>query len=377
MITIKLNLPILLITVGLLFNCEEKEEDSIQEPDVDNVECSTEESLEIPSKSFNMGFSTWSYGPDVSDRDDTYDFISDNADIYSEQIDNKIPWNAWINNTDLPDEFVLDIESRVTDRIVNHDLILSVSLLNTGRTDLLEDYDGSIPSYDKLSDQTIEDAYFSHLDYLVEKMNPNYLIVAMEINELYIHSNSRWEEYKELMGNIRFRIKEQYPNLPISESITLHNWHQDSDPDFINEISTYVNQNTDFAAVSFYPFFLGQHTKSDFQRSFDFLHDQIDKPIGFVETTHLAEDLIVASLNINISSDVCEQKDYLESLLQNAQNEDYEFVIWWAYRDYDELWETFPDNVKDVGQIWRDTGLLDEDGLERPALTIWENILGT
>ena len=58
-----------------------------------------------------MGFSTWSYGPDQEDIDATYDFIANYANIYSEQIDDKISWQAWINGTDLPASFVADIES--------------------------------------------------------------------------------------------------------------------------------------------------------------------------------------------------------------------------------------------------------------------------
>ena len=43
-----------------------------------------------------------------------------------------------------------------------------------------------------------------------------------------------------------------------------------------------------------------------------------------------------------------------------------------CYPDFDALWQTFPDEVKAIGQIWRDTGLLDEDGNERPAFTVWQ-----
>ncbi len=67
-------------------------------------------------------------------------------------------------------------------------------------------------------------------------------------------------------------------------------------------------------------------------------------------------------------------KDYLETLLLNAHNQNYEFVIWWAYRDYDKLWNTFPDEYKDIGKLCRDTGLIDEKGKERPSLNVWTDI---
>ena len=278
----------------------------------------------------------------------------------------------------MPEEFINEINNRVSKKLSNHKLLLSVSLLNTDRSDLLEDYDGTIPNYSSLNDTNIENAYFKHLEYLISRFNPDYLVIAMEVNELKLKSETKWAEYKILMNNIRNRIKDTYQNLPLSESITLHNWFKPevtNQTDFISEISNYVNQNLDFAAISYYPFFKGQHTKTEFQQAFDFLHSKVTIPISIVETAHLAEDLNIVSFNLNIKSDVCEQKDYLETLLLNAYNQNYKFIIWWSYRDYDKLWETFPAEYKDIGKLWRDTGLLDENGTERPSLTIWKEIL--
>ncbi len=347
--------------------------------DINPPTCEDNNSLNvITQRNFEMGFSTWGFGPNKTDKEETYQFIELNADIYSEQIDDKIPWTAWMNNSTLPTEFTDKIDNRVSERLNNHKLVLSVSLLNTDRSDLLEDYDGTIPNYALLNDTNIENAYFKHLDFLIFKFNPDYLVIAMEVNELKLHSGPKWTEYKLLMNNIRGKLKIAYPNLPLSESITLHNWFNPevaNPTNFIFEISNYVNQNLDFAAISYYPFFKGQHSKPEFQQAFDFLHSEVTIPIAFVETTHLAENLDISSFNLSIESDVCEQNDYLEILLLNAHNQNYEFIIWWAYRDYDKLWETFPPEYKDVGKLWRDTGLLDENGTERPSLTTWKEIL--
>ncbi len=40
---------------------------------------------------FDMGFSSWPCGPDLSDLASTYDFISANANVYGEQLDQYIP----------------------------------------------------------------------------------------------------------------------------------------------------------------------------------------------------------------------------------------------------------------------------------------------
>ncbi len=341
--------------------------------------CEYDNSLDvITQRNFLMGFSTWCFGPWEKDKEETYQFISQNSDIYSEQIDYKIPWQALINNTAYPQEFLDDINFRLNHRINNEKLVLSVSLLNTARNDLAEDFDGSIPQYDSLDSPIIEDAYFKYLQYLISKFNPDFLVYIIEINEMKIHSGTKWEQLKTLSNKLYNRLKTAYPDLPLSSSITLHNWFDPAVSDtaeFIEDITNFANQNRDFVAISFYPYFKGLHTKSDFQKAFDFLHSHTTKPVAFVETAMIAEDLEISSMNVYIKSDVCQQKDYLESLMLNAYLHDYLFVIWWAYRDFDILWNYLPEEYKDLAKIWRDTGLLDEKGRQRPAYKIWEQIL--
>lgn len=332
---------------------------------------------EFTSRNFKMGFTTWSFGPNLQDVDDTYRFIENNADIYSEHIDYKIPWKAWINNKTLPLEFTNEISGRVARKINGARLLLSVSLLNSNRNDLAEDFDGTIPNYTNLNEAEIEEAYFKHIQYLVSRFSPDYLVIAMEVNELRLRSPNKWEAYKLLMGNVKSRIKQLYPNLPISESVSLHNLYESDVSDsiqYINEIIDYMNQ-MDFVSISFYPFLKNQHTRTDFQQTFDFLHSRINKPIAFVETANLAENLSIPNLNVSIAGNQCEQNLYLETLFMNAQLQNYEFVIWWAHRDYDALWETFPPELKDIGKIWRNTGLLNKNGEERRAYLTWKKIL--
>ncbi|WP_422083073.1 hypothetical protein [Ulvibacterium sp.] len=352
---------IVLVTISIsLFSCS-KDNDSSQ----------------FISRNFKMGFTTWSFGPDQQDVDDTYSFIENNSDIYAEHIDNKIPWNAWINDAPLPSEFTNEISGRVNKKIEGNQLLLSVSLFNSNRDEIAEDFDGAIPSYINLDDIEIEEAYFKHINYLIDRLEPDFLVIAIEVNEFRLRAESKWNSYKILIQNVKSRIKELYPNLPISESISLHNLYEPdvTDPtNYINEITSYMNQ-MDFAAISFYPFFKNQHAKSEFQETFDFLHQNINRPIAFVESSHIAENLIVPNLSLSINGNETEQNSYLETLLLNAQEQNYEFIIWWAHRDFDELWETFPDELKDLGQLWRDSGLLDENGNQRLSMSTWSENL--
>ena len=341
------------------------------------ISCSGDDNSPGPAgnRDFAMGFTTWSFGPNQQDVDDTYAFIGNQADIYAEHIDNSIPWNAWINDLPLPPEFTNEITGKANKKIAGKKLLLSVSILNSNRDELASDFDGSIPDYTSFSDSDIENAYFKHISYLMDQFEPDYLVIAIEVNELRLRSPDKWDGYKTMINNVTQRVRQERSGLSIAESVSLHNLYEPDtdDPEtYINDIISHMNQ-MDFAAISYYPFLKNQRTSEAFQQTLDFLHNRINRPIAFVETAHLAENLIIPNLNVSIAGDPQEQNTYLETLLNNAETNDYEFIIWWAHRDFDALWETFPEEIKDLGQIWRDTGLLDENGEERPAFETWKS----
>ena len=332
---------------------------------------------EYDTKNFDIGFTSWPYAPTIESIDNTYNFIANNSDIYCEHIDNNIPWDSWINDLPLPTEFTNDINSRKSRKIPNTKLVVSVSLLNLERNDLAFDYDGLIPNYSSMNDSHIEDAYFQHIKYIIEELNPTYLIIAIEVNELFKNNTNKWDEYKLLMLSVKTMINQEFPSLRISESITLHNLYEPDVPNpqqYIDELVNYAN-TMDFVSISFYPYFKGLKTNEEFQNAFNFLHDKISQPIAFVETGHLSENLIVNSLDISINGNENEQKNYLEKLLLNAQEEDYEFIIWWTHRDYNELWETFHLELQDLGKLWISTGIINEDGSEKESYSSWQIVL--
>ena len=180
-------------------------------------------------------------------------------------MDHNIPWESWINGAELPLNFTNTVKDKMNRKPSGSKLLLSISFLNSGRSDIMEDFNGNKPSYSSLSDSVIEEAYFKHVSYLVDELDPAYLVYSIESNDLFLKTPSLWEGFRMLMDNIGDRLKSKYPNLPMAESITLHNWYQSStDPDYLAEIEKIAN-GRDFAAISFYPFFKGLHSKNDFQ----------------------------------------------------------------------------------------------------------------
>jgi hypothetical protein len=356
-----------MLFISVLFGCSKNEDTPAEE--------TTDGFFDFESsRNFRMGFTTWPFAPTTASVEDTYMFLARHTDVYSEHIDSNIPWDAWINDLPLPQAFISDISGRASRRLPGTTLSLSVSLLNNDRDELAFDFDGSVPAYTSLDDTEIVEAYIKHLEYITIQLNPDYLILAIEVNELLIHAPQKWEAYKSLMSRVRSRIQERFPEVLLSESITLHNLYQPgvADPEgFIDEVVDYAN-GLDLVAISFYPFFKGLQTKGEFQDAFDFLHERINRPIVFAETGHLSEDLNVPGLDLFIPGNETEQRTYLETLLENAQEQEYAYAIWWTHRDYDALWEVFPEDQKDFGQLWISTGIVNENGELKASWKSWE-----
>lgn len=359
----KIGALFLMITLGCSTDAE-RENTPLEDPILDTTE----------TRSFQMGFTSWPFAPTQNAVDETDAFLIANGDIYSEHVDSEIPWSAWINGTELPTVFTVMVADRAARRTPGNPMTLSISLLNLDRSDLMPDFDGQTPDYTMLNDESIVDAYHKHVRYLIGQLQPEYLVIAVEVDGLLQHAPEKWEEYKSLIASVKGRIKTEYPTLPIAESVMLHNFYR---PDYgtqqsvINEVGNYVN-TMDFAAISFYPFLKGLQRTSDFQQALDFLHANVNVPIAFAETGHLSEDLSIEGFDLFIPGTELEQDAYMQTLLTNAQAENYEYIIWWTHRDYDPLWETFPEDLKDLGKIWISTGILNEDGAEKQAYSSWK-----
>ncbi|MEM7575321.1 MAG: hypothetical protein AAF433_20605 [Bacteroidota bacterium] len=335
------------------------------------------ELTDIDFRNFGMGFSSWPYGPEPEQVQETYEFIGANGDLYAEQLDENIPWRSWINGEELPEAFLENLYFRRSNAPADLPLLLSVSLLNLEKTELMSDYDGQVPDYTSLADEQLADAYFTHLDFLIRFFEPVAVVIGTEANEFLAKRPEKWQGYTQLMDNVRARLRETFPSLPLAESVTLHRWAapEVADPVTYQETVTDYLQEGDFAAICFHPFLRNWRSTTQFQLVFDFLHERTDLPIAIVETSHLGDDLIFESAGVTIESDECQQQRYLETLLINAQRQRYALVLWWAHRDYDALLEIFPPEFREIGGVWKDTGLLTEEGRPRMALEMWQYIL--
>jgi hypothetical protein len=337
------------------------------------------------TRPFRLGFTTWPSAPTVEAVTGTYTFIAANGDLLAEHIEEGVPWQAAADGKPFPKEFAQKMQGRAKNRPKGMKLLLSITPLDMGRQGFAElvDDKGKRPvpkewADKKFNDPAVKAAYLAYVRWMIDTFRPDYLLTGIETNELLNNRPAAWDAYRELSAHVRAEIKKQHPDMVVAESVTLHKLLEKGNKklaEYQKAIREFIAGH-DFCPVSFYPFFLGQHKPAEFDEAFKFLTTFTDKRIAIAETGHPAEDLAVKRWNLNFPATAAEQDDYVTTLLKRAQADRYLFVTWYASKDFDDLWATFPESVKDLGRLWRDTGLVDEKGKERPGLATWKKELG-
>jgi hypothetical protein len=267
-------------------------------------------------------------------------------------------------------------------------LFLSVTPLNEGRNSMElyrgEDEDMPIPDSFRdiaFNDAIVKKAYLNYCRRAVDYFQPDYFAVGIEVNELFHNSRQMWSPFVELHKHIYTELKKSYPDLPILFTVSLHNLTNPSWEDRKEQQDeiTKLLEFTDIAGISYYPFMAGQSERPT--EIFDWVKDFTDKPVAITETGFPAEDIVLKTYGITIPGSPEKQASYFETLLDRAGKDDYLFVIAFLYRDYDALFgKIFPELEKrdltmDIFSVWRDCGMVDENGTERPALEVWRRYL--
>ena len=338
---------------------------------------------ESGGRPFYLGFTSWASGPTPQAVSDTYDFISRNADVLTEHIEG-VPWSEALNDKPFAEGFQKNIEQRLKNRLKGLKLVLAVSPLNMGRNGLAsyfgtqenlplpKEFEGK-----SFSDPIVKKAYLNYCQRMVDNFHPDYFIIGIETNELLRNTPQEWDHFVEFSKYMHGELKKKFPRLPMAQSVTLHVLLDKKLPNleqYQKRIETFIS-DYDFNAISFYPFFMGLHYYDEFVVALRAIRQFGEKPIAISETGHPAEPIVAKTWNLNIPSSPEEQNEFIKALLNQAQADKYLFVTQFACRDYDELWKTFPEEVKDLGRLWRDTGLVDENNNKRLACQTWVSVL--
>jgi exo-beta-1,3-glucanase (GH17 family) len=175
-------------------------------------------------------------------------------------------------------------------------------------------------------------------------------------------------------------LKASHPDLPLVVSVTgidlLEGYTDANHEDQMRALADLVDY-TDILGLSVYPYMTAYMTNVLPEAMFDDLAALTDKPLAITETGYPAQSFGINAeegLRLEFDSDTTKQERYIQLLLNEAQQHEFRFIINFVLRDYDALWRQIGAN-EDLTIAWRDTGLYDEDGGERPALAVWREWL--
>ena len=332
------------------------------------------------SRTFSMGFTPWPWALDAAAVQETYDFINANADIIAHHIEEGVPWTEALKERPFHPAMMAAWEGRKRSTSARLKVFLSISPINQLR-DGMADYRGAehqmpIPAAFKgkrFNHPDVKAAYFRYARKAVEFFEPDYLAIAVEVNELLENRPAVWDDFAELYRSTYQELKREHPNLPIFFTVSLHNLVNPArgDPAHRWKKIEALWSHSDLAGISFYPFLQRPLDLSRATAALDEVKRRTDRKIAISESGYPGKPVAVDALRqLPATPEI--QKNVYYAMLSQALEDQYEFFIVWCYRDYDQLWADMKDELPEWGALWRDVGIVDGHGKPRPAREVWD-----
>ena len=336
-----------------------------------------------PTRSVYMGFTPWPYDATQMAVDDTNQRIQDNGDIVAQHIMVGVPWNEALNRAPYHPNVEAELAGRLQMLQPGKAVFLAIDSLNQDRDGLAPNWGAAfnepLPApwdtlrFDQLA---VSAAYTNFAIDLIFRFQPLYFNYGTEISELMLNDPTAFDEYVEFARITHTVLKGIFPNLPLMVSIAMKS-PGSAEMATIAAGFDRIRDYVDIVGVSTYPYVFFDHADKGDPDNLpaDWLSQITDiaqgKPIAITENGWAAEDLVIPAFNVNVPSTASFQATYTARMLDEADQLDMEFVIWWTLTDFDAFWDGDL-NQDPVARIWRDIGLVDENLIDRPALSTWQ-----
>jgi hypothetical protein len=339
------------------------------------------------TRPFYLGFTPFPYEISIEAVNYTYERIAEEADLIAHHFDNGVPWVEALSGDPYSENVRNDWELRLSRTPEGHQVYVSITPINFSRTGLAayrgEQDDMPLPApFDSYAfdHPDVEKAFLKYAEDIIAYFDPDYFLMGIEVNLLMKLRPELWLGYVTLHRSVYEQLKAAHPDLPIMTSMTgidLLEGYTDADHQAQKQAFNDIIDYTDYFALSVYPYMTVYMTNSIPEAIFDQLAALTDKPIAITETGYPAQDFGIDADNgvrLEFDSDEAKQDQYMHLLLDEAREHQFRFIINFVLRDYDALWQQIGGR-EDLTIAWRDTGLYDENGSERPALSTWREFL--
>ncbi|MBI4613066.1 MAG: hypothetical protein HY720_05600 [Planctomycetes bacterium] len=340
---------------------------------IDEIAFEGEKSGPAGERSFRMGFTPFPFEFSLEAVEETYGRIREHGDLDVHHLDEGVPWPEALEGGLSPGA-QRDLEFRVAHLSGNRRVFVAVTPIADSR-DGLAKYRGDSPNMERpdgwegkdFDDPDAIRAYTNFCRAIVERFHPDYLAYGIEVNLLAEKNRDAYSRLGTMAREVYRTLKEERPDLPVFLTFG-HSGAAGEDFSAIRELLPY----SDLVAVSTYP--TREDALSDrWLASVRALAPE--KPFAIAETGFIAEDLTI--LGHTQPGNEAGQAEYVSRLLQRADEQRAEFVVWFVPRDYDRLWAQWESlgAPNELAKIWRDTGLWDGEGRPRAGSQVWDSWL--
>lgn len=331
------------------------------------------------TRPFRLGFSPWPWDATVAAVDWTWDNLLAHGDVVSMHVEEGVPWPEALAGEPFAQEFRDSVDGQLARVPAGAAILLSVNALDTGRTGLAG-YRGADenlplpPPWDgyTFADADVATAYVNYVERMIEWVQPSWVLIGIESNVLINNDASQWADYASSMCATRAMLVDRGITQPLFVSLFSAPFFPGTTEDSLADqmqVLADLDACVDGFAISAHPFIsslLADEFPADY---FTQLRAYSDRWVGVSESSYPAQVWSSAGLTWNGSPG--KQDEFLRVLLGAAAEQRFEFVVWFAIRDYDQLWAGVLAEDP-LALVWRDTGLFDEDGVPRVALTRWD-----
>lgn len=337
------------------------------------------------TRPYLLGFSPWLYDATVEAQDWTWTKLNAEGDVVSNHLEEGVPWQAMLEGQDFSGSYLAELQYRKSRLAPGKKCLVQINPLNTARTGLAPNR-GATPNEPlaapwngyALNSAPVKTAFLNYARRMVEFMEPDYLLIGVEVNLLIRNNPGAWAAYIDLQAHVYAGLKAIHPDLPVAVSVFCVPFFPefsggDSLPAQLQGLED-LTPHVDFVAFSVHPFMSALLAESFPDDYFDRLFARTSKPVAISESSYPAQVWSSLSPPLTWNGSPEKQDAFLEKMLEASRKWNARFVIWFAIRDYDALWNTVLGQSQEA-LVWRDTGLYDEAGADRPAIVRWRKAL--
>ena len=324
-----------------------------------------------------IGFSDFPAANTADSVDFAYQVIARDGNLAAWLWDDGVPWPEALVGAPYASGFMDTLQRRLAHRPAGHSVYVGITPMSSDH-DGLALYRGDLgnqplppPWNGRTLDQPeVVGAYLNHCERMLAATAPAYFSYATEANLLYVYDPDEWPALLRLLAYVYPRLKAAHPGLPVFVTVQADTFlaRTDTQAPVVRELLQY----SDVVAVSTYPF-LGQPdpTRLPVNRLAALRDLAPEKPFVIAETCWPAQD-VGAPYPDSIPASADTQKQYVDLLAHDADALHARFVTWSFSRDYDQYWDTLGDPRQRITmRPFRNCGLYDSAGHERPGLAVW------